>query len=139
MRERSNQAISGVPVDILMVAVVVLAATASYGLGYFAGKGSLSVKGGGFWIEQVGATTSARLPAAAAAAEASAPVIPIAAPGAILTPQEGKYVASKNGKKYYLPSCSGASRIKEENKVWFASIEEARASGRTPASNCPGL
>ena len=51
----------------------------------------------------------------------------------------GAFVASKNGTKYYLPTCSGANRIKEENKIWFASIEEARSQGYTPAANCPGL
>src|SRR3989338_2151067 len=30
------------------------------------------------------------------------------------------YVASKNGTAYYLPSCSGTGRIKEENMVLFA-------------------
>jgi hypothetical protein len=42
---------------------------------------------------------------------------------------EKKYVASKNGTKYHLPWCSGAAHIKEENKVWFASKEEAAAAG----------
>lgn len=51
----------------------------------------------------------------------------------------GVLVASKSGSKYYLPTCSGASRIKEENKVWFVSAEEAEASGYEPAANCPGL
>jgi len=49
------------------------------------------------------------------------------------------YMASKSGTRYYLPSCSGASRIKEENKVWFSSASEAEAAGYTPAANCPGL
>jgi hypothetical protein len=52
---------------------------------------------------------------------------------------QGMLVASKSGTKYYYPWCSGASRIKEENKIWFNSIEEARAKGLTPASNCTGL
>lgn len=51
----------------------------------------------------------------------------------------GKYVASKNGSKYYLTSCSGANRIKEENKVWFDSASAAVAAGYGPAANCPGL
>jgi hypothetical protein len=50
-----------------------------------------------------------------------------------------KYVASKSGSKYYLPTCSGATRIKEENKVYFATIAEAQAAGYAPAANCPGL
>lgn len=48
-------------------------------------------------------------------------------------------VASKTGKKYYYSWCSGVNRIKEENKIWFNSTEEARARGLTPASGCIGL
>ena len=49
------------------------------------------------------------------------------------------YVGAKTGTKYYLPSCPGVSRIKEENKVWFATVEEAKARGYSAASNCKGL
>lgn len=56
-----------------------------------------------------------------------------------ITAISGQYVASKNGTKYYLPSCSGAKRIKEENKVYFSSKEEAEAQGLEPAKNCKGL
>ena len=48
-------------------------------------------------------------------------------------------VASVNGAKYHLPWCSGATRIKEKNKIWFADEKEARAAGYTPAENCKGL
>ncbi len=51
----------------------------------------------------------------------------------------GKLVASRNGKKYYLPWCGGVDRIKPENLISFASAAEARARGYTPAANCPGL
>ncbi len=51
----------------------------------------------------------------------------------------GKYVASVNSDKYHAPWCSGAQRIKESNKIWFETKEEAEASGRTPASNCKGI
>lgn len=51
----------------------------------------------------------------------------------------GAYVGSKTGKTFHLPWCSGASRIKEENKVWFQSREEAEASGYAPAANCKGI
>lgn len=49
------------------------------------------------------------------------------------------YVGSKNSDKYHYPWCSGAQRIKDDNKVWFASVEEAEAAGYVPAGNCPGL
>lgn len=52
---------------------------------------------------------------------------------------KGAYVASKNGTVYHLPWCSGAKRIKEENKRWFASKEEAEGAGLRPASNCKGI
>ena len=52
---------------------------------------------------------------------------------------EGAYVASKNGTKYHLPWCGSAKQIKEENKVWFTTKEEAEAAGYTPASNCKGI
>lgn len=55
------------------------------------------------------------------------------------TSAEGRYVASKNGAKYHLPWCSGAARIAEENKIWFASKQEAEVAGYTPAANCKGI
>jgi hypothetical protein len=67
----------------------------------------------------------------------STPVVtpaPATAPAA-----EPKYVGSRNGTKYHLPWCAGAKQIKEENKVFFSSKEEAEKSGYTPASNCKGI
>jgi hypothetical protein len=61
------------------------------------------------------------------------------APSAHAPEGRDTFVASKSGTKYYLPSCSGAARIKEENKVWFSSAGEAAAAGYEPAANCPGL
>ncbi len=49
------------------------------------------------------------------------------------------YVASKTGKAYHLPWCSGARRIKDENKIWFNTKEEAENAGYKPASNCKGI
>lgn len=54
-------------------------------------------------------------------------------------PGAGMYVASKKGTKYHLPWCSGARTVREENKVWFESREEAELAGYTPANNCRGL
>lgn len=53
------------------------------------------------------------------------------------SPQQ--FVASVSGTKYHLPWCSGASSIKEENKIWFSTSDEARLAGYEPAANCPGL
>lgn len=52
---------------------------------------------------------------------------------------QGKYVASKNGTAYHFPWCPGAQKIKEENKIWFQTKEEAENKGYKPAGNCEGL
>jgi len=41
------------------------------------------------------------------------------------------FVGSKNSDKYHLPTCSFAKRIKPENRVCFASEDEAKAKGYT--------
>ena len=51
----------------------------------------------------------------------------------------GRFVGSKNGTAYHYPWCAGALKIKEENKIWFQTKEEAEAQGYKPAGNCPGL
>ncbi len=57
--------------------------------------------------------------------------------------QEGSviksFVGSKNGAVYHYPSCPGAQQIKEENKIYFSSRDEAEKAGYRPAANCPGL
>lgn len=51
----------------------------------------------------------------------------------------GEVVGSRNSNKYHFPWCSGAKRISETNLITFASIEDARKAGYSPASNCKGL
>lgn len=65
--------------------------------------------------------------------------VPVQAQTETASPSTGAYVASRNGSKYHLPWCSGAQRIKEENKIWFDSKEEAERRGFSPAKNCPGI
>lgn len=48
-------------------------------------------------------------------------------------------IGSKSGKKYYFPWCGTVKRIKLENQIHFASIEEAKRAGFTPGGNCKGL
>ena len=45
-------------------------------------------------------------------------------------------VASKNGKRYYYPRCSGISRISPANIVHYGSVAEAEKFGLTLAANC---
>lgn len=52
---------------------------------------------------------------------------------------DGRYVASKSGTSYHYPWCPSAAKIKEENKIWFDTKEEAESAGYKPAGNCEGL
>lgn len=58
---------------------------------------------------------------------------------AIISSTKGKYAASKSGTAYHYPWCPGAQKIKEENKIWFQTKEEAESKGYKPARNCEGL
>ena len=66
------------------------------------------------------------------------PAVTASAIDALPSPSQkkGAFVASKNGTKYYPVGCSGANRIKEENKVYFSTSKEAETAGYGPAANC---
>ena len=53
--------------------------------------------------------------------------------------RDQRVVASKNGSVYHYAWCPGALKIKEENKIWFPTKEDAKKAGLKPAGNCPGL
>lgn len=47
-----------------------------------------------------------------------------------------QFVASKTGTKYYPMGCKSAERIKEENRVYFETEEEAKAAGLEATATC---
>ncbi len=49
---------------------------------------------------------------------------------------KGNFFASKRGKKYYTLGCSAGKTIKDENKVWFDTGEEAVLAGYELSSSC---
>lgn len=55
---------------------------------------------------------------------------------ALTTAASREVVASKNGTKYHLSSCSSAKQITDANLIRFASVELAEAAGYEPAKNC---
>ncbi len=113
-REGCKRLLGRIPRGILTVSVLLIVSMASFGLGYLEGR---EARNGNREVPDERRVAT-----------------PLGT-----TAQEGKYVASKNGSKYYLTSCSGADRISDANKVWFASAAEAQAAGYTPAANCKGL
>lgn len=56
----------------------------------------------------------------------------------ILSTKQGSdpFVASRNGKRYYPINCASAARIKDINRIYFASESQASAAGYTQAANC---
>jgi hypothetical protein len=106
--------------DAFLVGAIFLIALASFGVGrlsvFYGKQEPLKI----VYPEGVGKAQGAA--AVSATAETAA--------------QEGKYVASLSGTKYHLPGCSGAKNIKPENKIWFATKEEAEIAGFEPAANC---
>jgi len=49
---------------------------------------------------------------------------------------EGALVGSTTSNKYHLPDCRYADKIRPENKVHFASEEEAKGQGYIPCKSC---
>jgi len=110
VRQKCKNALAHIPRDILLLCTLIGTSTLSFGFGYLAGQDGVKATG-----------------------QAS-----VAIPEETIT-LEGKFVASKSGTKYYLPSCSGAKRISEANMVWFSTAEAATSAGYSPAVNCPGI
>lgn len=119
--------------DVFMMALIILVAIASFGLGRLSaldtGRNDIEMK--------APLTASGEAQNAALSGQMGVSALPAAVGAAGVV--QGKFVASKSGTKYHYPWCSGAKRIKDENKVWFDTAEAARAAGYTPAANCPGL
>lgn len=111
--------------DLYIVLMLVLVGTASYGLGILSSYEKSKTP--------IAISKNSRSESLTASVLESTQKIPSP------TRNDGEVVASKSGTKYYYPWCSGVSRIKEENKVWFKSIADAKAKGLTPAANCDGL
>lgn len=116
------------PLEPYLVPAIILVV----GLGAF-GLGRLSAAPGHEAVRILYPDARAAQPQAPMAAAAAA------APEAPAGPGSGAYVASKSGTKYYLATCSGAQRIKPENRIYFGSKDEAAAAGYGPAATCPGL
>ena len=123
VRAWCKKTLERIPTHALVVTALILASGASFALGILVGSGG--GKNPGIAVSTLG-TTTPPLPLHTGTSE---PAIPAG----------GEVVASKSGTKYYFPWCGTVKRIKEENKVWFASREAAEAAGYEPASNCKGM
>lgn len=123
--------------DIFLAVLIVLVGFLSFGLGrlsrIFENKMPIEIQNA---VETKGAPFDEFSSDFTSGTNASASVLGTAAQD---EEQVKNFVASKNGTKYYFPWCGGVEKIKEENKIWFASKEEAAKKGYEPAKNCKGL
>lgn len=115
VREKCKDALNVFPRDVLILSIIFSASCMSFGLGYLAGRDE-------------NPTVSTEI--------GQGSDLPVGAVSETLPAGPGEIVASKNGTKYYLPSCSGADRISEANKIRFSSVAAATAAGYTPAASC---
>ncbi|HUY62186.1 MAG TPA: hypothetical protein VMV50_00095 [Candidatus Paceibacterota bacterium] len=109
-RAKCKSAVERIPRDVRILAILVLVALLSFGLGYLAGSAAGQGEG-----------------------------VSVGVSLAVATSSDGQVVASRSGTKYYLPWCATAARISDANKVWFASESDAQTHGYAPATNCAGL
>lgn len=126
--------------DLFIALIIVVVAFGSFGLGRLSMIEAVEMP---IRIDNMPASAAKieALPTTKTTGKLNSPKPQIAPPSVSdRAPQTGGYyVGSKSGTKYHLPWCSGAERIKEENKVIFATKEEAEKAGYTPAANCKGI
>ncbi len=112
--------------DVFVAAVIILVALLAFGLGrlsvLYDGRGEFKIE----------------YPALGEAAVLSS-LPSLHPPSPLQSAAFAGYIASKTGSKYHLPWCAGAQSIKEENKIYFATKEEAEKRGYEPAGNCKGI
>lgn len=116
-REKCKGFLAKIPPDMLILGVLVLTSSASFGLGYL----TCLDAGAGVPVSIVTEALSQSIGDASTTTATSA---------------AGRVVASKNGTKYYPAGCAGANRISPANKVWFASAAAATNAGYALAANC---
>ncbi len=124
--------------------VIILVAIISFGLGRLSvlvdTAGRVQANHVSESIVPLKPASGAKLPVTASSAVPLSPqALSGQAAGAAAAATDTTVIASKSGTKYHYPWCPGAKQIKETNRISFATPLEARASGYTPAANCPGL
>ncbi len=114
---------------LLNIVVIILIASASFGLGRFSfykdKEVSVTIRSEKTFEDEHSTTPTPEVKGAVTSESTSQ--------------SDGIVVGSKNSTKYHFPWCSGAKNIAAANLITFASIEEARKAGYIPAANCKGL
>ncbi|OGI85893.1 hypothetical protein A3A01_01145 [Candidatus Nomurabacteria bacterium RIFCSPLOWO2_01_FULL_39_17] len=115
--------------DISTVIIVILVGLGSFGLGRL----SKNVLNTGIKIEYPNRAINQT------ASNAISAIEPMRTPtiSQIMENSGGKnYFASNRGSKYYSLGCSAGKSIVQENRIYFASAEEAEKAGYEPSVSC---
>ena len=115
--------------DILIIFIVVLVGIVSFYLGRLSKESSQD----GLKIEYKSQEASA-----IGSSEENKPIIELNPSISERTQKDtlGKYFASKRGKKYYPIECSAGKTIKQENRIYFSTTQEAENAGYSLSSSC---
>ena len=118
--------------DILVILIVILVGLGSFGLGRLSKSGSSE----GIKIEYPAVMENQ--PASAVSAVKTESVTQKVNLGNQLSTNSAvkSYFASNRGSKYYSIGCSGGKTIKQENKIYFSTKEEAERAGYELSSSC---
>jgi len=113
--------------DVLIVIVIVLVALGSFGLGRLSKK----PQNGGLQIEYTNQVINGGVNALSAQNQPKKEVLGVSTSNTIKT-----YFASSRGSKYYYLGCTGGKELKEENKIYFNSEQEAINAGYEKSVTC---
>ena len=119
-----------IPIEVLVLILVILSSFVSFLLGNSMGREARTTAASIVPVELIFAPSEPSH--SGEGRDAPMPIYTVGETAGV----SGAFVASKNGSKYYAPWCGTVSRIKEENKVWFATEAEAVAAGFGKAANC---
>lgn len=111
--------------NVLTVLILILVGIGSFELGRLSKSGG----NGGIKIEYSDQAANALYAAPAASSTAQAAQTGQGA-------SKGAYFASSRGSKYYPADCAAGQNIKEANKVWFETREDAERAGYELSTSC---
>lgn len=119
--------------DILIVIIVILVGLGSFELGRLSKEDSST----GIKIEYPDQESGQEASVVKAGSDAIPDVGILQGRSPTSGASDGKtFFASSRGKKYYTISCSAGKTIKQENRVYFSTGEEAQAAGYTLSNAC---
>ncbi|MES2416125.1 MAG: hypothetical protein V4504_00260 [Patescibacteria group bacterium] len=121
--------------DLLIILIIILVGLASFMLGRLSKQAQNSDFKVIYPEEQANAISGLNSAKNSQNQQISVPKVSAINDENISIPQ-GNFFASKRGKKYYPLGCSAGKTIKDTNKVWFATGEDASKAGFELSSSC---